>query len=130
MKYQVLMAAGAALLAAGCGHLRAPALHAPRMAGQVHNPIEFAASGTYTYAGKRYRRWREDWIAPPGYEPHKWRVGETVPAVYLDGRFTIQWNKRKLPAPGEDRQWVRVGKDALLVDKSGRIDVVINGFYF
>jgi hypothetical protein len=131
MKRLVLMAAGAALLAAGCGHVRAPVLHAPQVdLPRVNNPIEFAGSGTYVYAGKHYRRWREDWIAPPGYAPHDWRVGESVPAIYLDGRFTIQWNRRKLPAPGEDRQWIRVGKDALLVGKAGRVDLVIKGFYF
>ena len=131
MKRIVLIGA-AALLTAGCASPRLPQVAMPqvRLPAKVNNPIEVASAGSYKYAGKNYRRWREDWIAPPGFAARAWTPGETVPSQYLDGRFTIQWNLRRLPFPGEERQWVRVGKDALLVDKSGRVDLVIERFYF
>jgi hypothetical protein len=129
MKPVLLFCAAALLLTAGCAN--APKIAAPKVRlGEVNNPIMVASTGSYVYAGKRYRRWREDWIAPAGYVDRQWQVGETLPATFLDGRYTIEWNKRKLPFPGEDRLWVRVGKDALLVHDSGRIDLVIDRFYF
>ena len=132
MKPVLLLGAAAALLTAGCANVRAPKIALPAVSApvDVNNPILVASTGTYVYGGKRYRRWREDWIAPTGYVARDWTAGETLPAEYLDGRYTIEWNKRKLPFPGEERLWVRVGKDALLVDKSGRIDLVIEKFYF
>ncbi len=127
----VCMLCAAALLTAGCASVRAPKIALPAVrAPEVTNPIMVASTGTYLYGGKRYRRWREDWIAPPGYVERDWKAGETLPKEYLDGRFTIELNRRKLPFPGEDRLWVRVGKDALLVHSSGRIDLVIDRFYF
>jgi Ni/Co efflux regulator RcnB len=127
----VFLLCAAALLTAGCASVRAPRIALPAVrAPEVANPIIVASTGSYVYAGKRYRRWREDWIAPPGYVERDWKTGETLPAEYLDGRFTIEWNHRKLPFPGQERLWVRVGKDALLVHESGRIDLVIDNFYF
>jgi len=129
MKPVLLLSAAALLLTAGCAN--APKIAAPKVrVPEVNNPIEVASTGTYVYAGKRYRRWREDWIAPAGYVERPWQVGETLPPAFLDGRYTIEWNERKLPFPGEERLWVRVGKDAMLVDRSGRIDLVIEKFYF
>jgi hypothetical protein len=129
MKPVLLLSAAALLLTAGCAN--APKIAAPEVRlPEVSNPILVASTGTYVYGRKRYRRWREDWIAPAGYVDRQWQAGETLPAEFLDGRYTIEWNKRKLPFPGEERLWVRVGKDALLVDKSGRIDLVIDRFYF
>ena len=126
MKPVILLCAAALSLTAGCASVRAPKIRAP----EVNNPIVVASTGTYVYGRKHYRRWREDWIAPPGYVEREWKVGETLTGEYLDGRYTIEWNKRKLPFPGEERLWVRVGKDALLVDRTGRIDLVIEKFYF
>jgi Ni/Co efflux regulator RcnB len=134
MKRIVLMgAAAAAMLTAGCASVRMPKVRAPAFKAPQNlnlNPFEASSTGSYSYAGKRYRRWREDWIAPPDYVERQWAVGETLPAEYLDGRFTIVWNLRKLPFPGEGRLWVRVGKDALLVEKTGRVNLVIDNFYF
>ena len=87
-------------------------------------------SSAYAQGVEVKATWREDWIAPTGYVARDWKAGETLPAEYLDGRFTVVWNTRNLPFPGEDRMWVRVGKDALLVHTSGRIDLVIKHFYF
>lgn len=131
MKPAVLLVAAAVLLTAGCASVRAPKIPTPKVrVPEVKSPIEVASTGSYEYGGKHYRRWREAWLAPPGYVEREWQVGESVPAVFLDGRFTIVWNKRKLPYPGEERLWVRVGKDALLVDRSGRVDLAIRKFYF
>ena len=128
----IAAAAAAAMLVSGCANGRVAGIPTPsvRLPAKINSPFEFNSSGSYTYGGKRYRRWREDWIAPPGYVERVWQPGETLPPEYLDGRFTIEWNLRKLPGPGEDRLWVRYGKDALLVHRSGRIDLVIRGFYF
>ena len=131
MKPVFLLLAAAALLTAGCAAVRAPSITLPEVrVPDVKSPVVVSSTGTYVYGGKRYRRWRESWIAPPGYVDRQWQVGETLPPVFLDGRFTIEWNARRLPAPGEERMWVRVGQDALLVHTSGRIDLVIDGFYF
>ena len=121
----------AALLTAGCASVRAPKIALPTVrAPEVKSPILVASTGSYIYGGKHYRRWREDWLAPAGYVDRQWQAGETLPGAFLDGRYTIAWNERKLPFPGEERLWVRVGKDALLVDRSGRVDLVIDKFYF
>jgi Ni/Co efflux regulator RcnB len=68
-------------------------------------------------------------VAPVGYQPHDWQVGEVLPKTYLDGSFDIMWNARRLPRPGDNRRWVRVGKDALLAEDTGRVDLVVRRFY-
>jgi Ni/Co efflux regulator RcnB len=129
MKRLVLIGLVAAV-ASGCSH--GPRLHAPhlRAPGHVRSPFISNASRYYEYGGRYYHRWREDWLPPQGYVDRQWQVGETLPPAFLNGSYRIIWNMRNLPRPGDDRQWVRAGKDAVLVEASGRIDLVIRNFYW
>jgi len=58
--------------------------------------------------------------APTGYTYTRYSVGERVPSVILssDGLVLNDYADYQLMAPPRGLEWVRVGNDALLVDRS------------
>lgn len=133
MKRALLIGLAGGLLVA-CAHgprIHTPHLKAPHIEpGNIRSPFINNQSRYYEYGGRYYRRWREDWLAPVGYVDREWQVGEELPPAFLTGSYRIAWNMRRLPRPGDDREWVRVGTDAVLVETGGRIDLVIRRFYW
>src|ERR1044072_9267325 len=93
----------------------------------VHDPV---TGETYIVKGKRYPRWKETWVAPPGYAYHAYVVGETVPEMYWAPAYALDYSTHNLPKPDTDTKWVRFGNDAVLIRiGSGNVVDRIHDFY-
>jgi Ni/Co efflux regulator RcnB len=125
-----LFVAAAALAAFAGSSAYAQNAQLVRVADKV--VVHDAATGeTYVLKGKRYPRWKETWVAPPGYAYHAYVVGETVPEMYWAPAYAIDWSTHNLPKPDTDAKWVRVGNDAVLIRiGSGNVIDRIPDFYY
>lgn len=124
---KLLLAAAALAAFAGTSAL-APTLAVAADKVAVHDPV---TGETYIVKGKRYPRWKETWVAPPGYSYHAYVVGETVPEMYWAPAYTIDYSTHNLPKPDSDTKWVRVGNDAVLIRiGSGNVVDRIQDFYY
>jgi Ni/Co efflux regulator RcnB len=58
--------------------------------------------------------------APAGYTYTRYSVGERVPSVLLtsDGLILSDYANYQLDAPPHGLKWIRVGNDALLIDRA------------
>lgn len=58
-------------------------------------------------------------VAPPGYTYSRYELGTRVPAVLLndDGLVLTGYSQYGLTSPPDGLIWIRVGDDALLVDR-------------
>lgn len=70
----------------------------------------------YRYRGDR-------WVPPPGFAYRRWFYGEVLPWTWWTPRYRIKsWWSFGLPVPPVGYAWVRLGRDAVLVDLwTGRI---------
>ncbi|OXE37111.1 MAG: hypothetical protein CGW95_03460 [Phenylobacterium zucineum] len=78
----------------------------------------------------RYRGW--DYRPPNGYYARTWIFGDLLPRTWWlpDDRITQWWNYG-LPRPPLGSEWVRVGDDALLIDRiTGRVFQVIYDLFW
>jgi hypothetical protein len=77
-------------------------------------------------------RYHHRWRPPPGYYVHVWSYGDFLPRGWFgpDWWLIDPWTfDLPMPPPGFD--WVRVGDDALLVDRySGRIVQVVRDVFW
>ena len=73
----------------------------------------------------RYRGW--DYRPPSGYYARTWGFGDLLPRAWWAPDYQIvQWWSYGLPRPAYGYQWIRVGDDALLIDRySGRVCRVV-----
>jgi Ni/Co efflux regulator RcnB len=83
------------------------------------------------YSRTRYSVGRFVW--PRGYVSSSWLIGEWLPqAFYDDDRYLVpQYWAYELYSPPYGYRWVRVGSDALLIDRySGQVlDIVYSVFW-
>lgn len=88
---------------------RRPPRYDPRWYPPVWNP-------PYRYRGGR-------WVPPPGFAYRRWAYGEVLPWTWWTPRYRIEsWWAYGLPVPPIGYAWVRLGRDAVLVDLwTGRI---------
>ncbi|MCA3721418.1 RcnB family protein [Phenylobacterium sp.] len=70
-----------------------------------------------------YRYRGGPWVPPPGFVPRRWSHGEVLPWTWWTPRHRIEsWWSYGLPVPPLGFSWVRLGRDAALVDLwTGRI---------
>jgi Ni/Co efflux regulator RcnB len=70
-----------------------------------------------------YRYRGAPWVPPPGFVPRRWSHGEVLPWTWWTPRYRIEsWWTYGLPVPPVGFAWVRLGRDAALVDLwTGRI---------
>jgi Ni/Co efflux regulator RcnB len=72
-------------------------------------------------------------VWPRGYVSSSWLIGEWLPqAFYDDDRYLVpQYWAYELYSPPYGYRWVRVGSDALLIDRySGQVlDIVYSVFW-
>ncbi|MCA6258614.1 MAG: RcnB family protein [Phenylobacterium sp.] len=70
-----------------------------------------------------YRYRGGPWVPPPGFAPRRWSHGEVLPWTWWTPRHRIEsWWSYGLPVPPLGFSWVRLGRDAVLVDLwTGRI---------
>jgi Ni/Co efflux regulator RcnB len=70
-----------------------------------------------------YRYRGDPWVPPPGFAPRRWSYGEVLPWTWWTPRYRIEtWWHFGLPVPPVGFAWVRLGRDAVLVDLwTGRI---------
>jgi Ni/Co efflux regulator RcnB len=82
------------------------------------------------YDARRYRpsyrspqRYRAPaWRPPIGYYAYNWRFGDYLPGSWFGSSYYLNWVAYGLPMPPIGCEWVRVGDDALLVDRfNGRV---------
>lgn len=69
---------------------------------------------THYRASHRYRG--PVYIFPQGYYVRAWRFGEYLPYGWYHARYYLDWRYYDLPFPPIGCEWIRVGRDALLVD--------------
>jgi Ni/Co efflux regulator RcnB len=69
---------------------------------------------------------------PPGWYAHRWSWGETLPfAFWSRDYWLMDFGIYNLPAPPFGAVWVRVGDDALLIDRdTGEIIEVDYGVFY
>ena len=77
------------------------------------------------HSPQRYRGW--DYRPPFGFYTHSWAFGEFLPHDWWSQDYTIDdWWRYGLPQPPRGYQWVRVGADALMIDRyDGRVVRVV-----
>jgi len=70
-----------------------------------------------------YRYRGDPWYAPPGFAYRRWSYGEVLPWTWWTPRYRIDsWWVYGLPVPPVGFAWVRLGRDAVMVDLwTGRI---------
>ena len=73
----------------------------------------------------RYRGW--DYRPPVGFYSRSWVFGDLLPRSWWAPDYQIvQWWSYGLPRPPYGSQWIRVGDDALLIDRyTGRVCRVV-----
>lgn len=73
----------------------------------------------------RYRGW--DYRPPSGFYSRSWVFGDLLPRSWWTPDYQIvQWWSYGLPRPPYGSQWIRVGDDALLIDRyTGRVCRVV-----
>ncbi|MFM1959746.1 MAG: hypothetical protein RL588_1263 [Pseudomonadota bacterium] len=70
-----------------------------------------------------YRYRGDPWSPPPGFSYRRWSYGEVLPWTWWTPRYRIDsWWVYGLPVPPVGYAWVRLGRDAVMVDLwTGRI---------
>jgi hypothetical protein len=69
----------------------------------------------HTRAPYRYRAYA--WTPPPGWYARRWAWGEVLPRHwYAAAGYWLDWRAYNLPWPPVGCEWVRLGRDAILVD--------------
>jgi Ni/Co efflux regulator RcnB len=83
-------------------------------------------------APRAYDWYGPGWRTPPGYYSHSWRFGEVLPwSWYTPNYYLNDYWRYGLPMPPVGMEWVRVGRDALLVDIfNGRVYQVVNYLFW
>jgi len=100
---------------------RGPPPNAPRWAPRRYPPAYNSPS--------RYRG--PSWRPPEGYYVRTWRYGEVLPRGWYGPDYQLfDWWSFALPAPPPGYDWIRIGRDALLVDDYGRIYQVVRGVFW
>jgi hypothetical protein len=68
------------------------------------------------------------WRTPPGYYSYSWRYGDTLPwSWYTPSYYLNDYWRYGLPMPPIGMEWVRIGRDAVLVDVfTGRVYQVVS----
>lgn len=88
-----------------------------------HRPPRYDPRGYPPVWIPSYRYRGGPWIPPPGFVPRRWSHGEVLPWTWWTPRYRIEsWWRYALPVPPVGFAWVRLGRDAVLVDLwTGRI---------
>lgn len=88
--------------------------------------------------GNYHRDWRPTqrfrapgYNRPRGWYSHRWTFGEILPSLFWGRDYWLDYRMYDLPPPPYGATWVRVGDDALLIDRdTGEvITVSYNVFY-
>lgn len=102
-------------------HGQRPPQGGPRWAPRRYPPIYSSPS--------RYRG--PYWRPPADYYARAWRYGEILPRGWYGQDYRLMdWWSFGLPEPPPGYDWVRVGRDALLIDYSGRIYQVVQSVFW
>lgn len=87
-------------------------------------------SWSHGWSGHRYRA-PSRYYHPRGYSSRSWRVGWSVPLVYLAASYFVDYRPYGLAAPPYGCSWIRIDGDVLLVDNlTGEIVDILYGFYY
>ena len=85
---------------------------------------------SHGWSGHRYRA-PSRYYHPRGYSARAWRVGLSVPLVYLASSYIVDYVYYALATPPYGYDWIRIDRDVLLVDRySGEVVEVLYGFYY
>lgn len=89
--------------------------------------------GRYPQVYRSPQRYRYGYYRPPiGFYSHNWAFGEFLPRGWYGSDYLLDsWWDYDLPYPPPGYDWVRVGSDALLIDRySGRIVQVVRYLFW
>jgi len=92
--------------------------------GQLHDFSSFRDYHRYFRASRRFRG--PDYRRPADWYVHRWTFGEFLPSAFWARDYWLSdFDAYDLPPPPYGAIWVRVGNDALLVDRgSGEVITV------
>lgn len=93
---------------------------------------DWRSYGNYHRDWRSTRRFRAPgYNRPRGWYSHRWTFGEILPALFWARDYWLDYRLYDLPPPPYGAVWVRVGDDALLIDRdTGEvITVSYNIFY-
>ncbi len=92
--------------------------------GQRHDFSSFRDFHRDFHASRRFRG--PDYRRPAGWYDHRWTFGELLPSAFWARDYWLSdYGAYDLPPPPYGAIWVRVGRDALLVDQdSGEVITV------
>ena len=108
--------------------------HEHRFAQGWHGPLPGARA--FNFGGHQYYRYHaQPYRYPHGYygwSHHSWRRGDRLPWAFIISSYLINdWYDFGLWEPDYGAEWVRVGADAVLVDRAtGEIIDVVPGVYY
>ena len=89
--------------------------------------------GRYPPVYRSHQRYRYGYYRPPiGFYSHSWAFGEFLPRGWYGSQYLLDdWWSYDLPFPPPGYDWVRVGDDALLIDRySGRVVQVVRDIFW
>ena len=104
----------------------------PRHPRATRDRPRYWQRGRYPSVYSSSHRYRYAWRPPVGYYFHLWNFGDYLPRGWYGPEYYIvdPWQfDLPLPPPGYD--WVRVGDDAVLVDRfSGQVVQVVRDIFW
>jgi Ni/Co efflux regulator RcnB len=89
--------------------------------------------GRYPQIYRSPQRYRYGYYSPPiGFYSHNWAFGEFLPRGWYGSDYMLDdWWDYDLPYPPPGYDWIRVGNDALLIDRySGRVVQVVRYLFW
>ena len=89
--------------------------------------------GRYPPVYRSHQRYRYGYYRPPiGFYSHSWGFGEYLPRGWYGSSYLLNdWWSYDLPFPPPGYDWVRVGDDAVLIDRfTGRIVQVVRYLFW
>lgn len=85
---------------------------------------------SHGWSGHRYRA-PSRYYHPRGFSSRYWRIGLSVPLVYLANSYFVDYHYYGLAAPPYGYYWIRIDGDVMLVDRyTGEIVEILYGFYY
>jgi Ni/Co efflux regulator RcnB len=74
---------------------------------------------------------RPAFVWPHGYSYRRLGVGATLDRLFWGPRYQLNYGTYRLPYPGRNREWVRYGNDAVLINvRTGRVITVYTDFFY
>lgn len=97
---------------------------------EVEARLRDKADGKYHYKDQRFDSIKgSPFVAPPGWQPRSYGVGDFVPAVFMKDPYVVDGPSIHLPPAKDGRHWVRIGSEVYEVAGRGKVLDVVGNVY-